>query len=836
MLSASWLGPSTAADARVPPDFEDVPIVSGLTAPTAVAWAPDGRMFVAEKAGRVRVVSPDGVLRPAPLIDISDHVNSHTDRGLLGIAVDSDFEINGFLYLLYVYETDVRDQEGPKVSRLTRIEVTDEGSVADASNPETVILGTSPHSQCPLDAEADCIPADHTVHSIGTVRADRDGSLWVGNGEALWSGAIDDPRAFRPYDERSYAGKILHVDRQGRGLPGHPFCPGETDLSRPCTKLYAKGFRNPFRFSIAATGGVTVGDVGWETYEEINNVLPGRNYGWPCYEGTARTPSYEALPQCAAQYSREGQSDGSSPPLYQYARGGGASVLGAPAYAGDTYPAKYRGAVFVADTIRGFLRSLHFDPDGRLIAVEPFGEELAPYPVDLVTAPNGDLVYVSLLTGTVRRIAYAPNDKTPVASAHATPTSGRLPLKVDFSGAGSADPDGTPLTYRWDFGDGSAPAEGAEVSHTYTAAGTYTARLTVTDAGGRSAVSDVRVFPGNEPPEAAIRAPADGNLFRAGRRVALEGEASDPDDGVLSGQALTWDVVLHHGDHVHELTHLKGPSTTFLPLVNHDADSWYEVTLTATDSGGLRTTRTVRLYPETIAFRLDSVPPGAPISYAGRTGTAPMLRQAAIDFRADVSAAERFERDGRRYEFERWTDGGSRAHVVVIPAEETTLTAHYRDVGPVLSAPPPTSSVGPVAPIPLGDRRGPSVRLTWSPAMSRNPLSSIAGRARDPSGVIGVQVALGAFNRRGRPCSWWSPARRRLVRSKRCGRPRWMAAQLSGPGTDRRWRILLGRNLPAGNYVVEVQARDRRGNVSKVFADGRRSAAIRVRSSRGSRR
>ena len=105
-LVAAVGAPRDAQALELPAGFSTVEQVAGLDGPTALAYAPDGRLFVAEKAGRVRVVGADGRLRAEPVIDISDHVNSYWDRGLLGIAVDAEFATNRSIYLLYVHEAN----------------------------------------------------------------------------------------------------------------------------------------------------------------------------------------------------------------------------------------------------------------------------------------------------------------------------------------------------------------------------------------------------------------------------------------------------------------------------------------------------------------------------------------------------------------------------------------------------------------------------------------------------------------------------------------------------------------------------------------------------------
>ena len=136
-----------AAAATYPAGFSQVTLASGLSGAVAVDWAPDGRMFVAERSGVVKVVDPDGTRRT--LLDISDHVNNWGDRGLLGIAVDSHFEQYPYLYLYYTYDADPSQREADKTGRLTRVTVLPDDRVANPASPETVLLGTYPLQPCP---------------------------------------------------------------------------------------------------------------------------------------------------------------------------------------------------------------------------------------------------------------------------------------------------------------------------------------------------------------------------------------------------------------------------------------------------------------------------------------------------------------------------------------------------------------------------------------------------------------------------------------------------------------------------------------------------------------
>ena len=588
----------------VPVGFDDVLLASGLNQPTAADWGPDGRIYVAEKAGRVRVVEPDGRLRPQPLLDISDHVNSYWDRGMTDVELAADFASTGHVYLLYVADRDPAHPDGAKAAVLTRVTVAPDGTIAGGAEPETTILGGG-GAACPPDQgpAVDCLPVDWGVHGTGTVISDPDGSLWVSLGDGKESGAVLSPLTFRPFDPALPSGKVLHVDASGHGLTGHPFCPGETDLSKTCTKVFARGLRNPFRIAPLAAGGLLVGDVGWEQTEELDAARGGESFGWPCREGDHAAPSYTDLAGCA-----QGVPPPATAPVHTYAHNVGSSILAGPVYDGASWPSGYVGRSFFADTISGALWTIA-PADTGAWPVTAFGSGLG-FPVDLAMTPDGDLAYVSFGAGELRAIRWAPDNRTPHAVAAASATYGPVPLAVTFDAAGSFDPDDEPLSYAWDFGDG-ASATGPVVGHTYVAEGLYTARLTVTDPHGATAAADLLIGPGNDPPSLEVTAPADGARYRIGETIALAATATDAQDGVLPAAGITWDIVLRHGEHSHPLIQRHGSVSSFTTLASHGAGSHYEVTVTAVDAGGLTASRTLVLEPRLAPVSLTSSPPGA---------------------------------------------------------------------------------------------------------------------------------------------------------------------------------------------------------------------------------
>ena len=169
-----------------------------------------------------------------------------------------------------------------------------------------------------------------------------------------------------------------------------------------------------------------------------------------------------------------------TPPFYTYDHGSGSAVIGGPFYTGTAYPQEYWDNFFFADYSGNWIQRVVFDAEHRPVSVQPFATDVES-PVSLTLGPDGMIYYLSFTTGEIRRIRY----NGPVAAAAATPTSGYSPLSVSFSSAGSVNPGGGPLSYLWDFGDGTT-STAANPSHTYTTAAvrTFTARLTVTNQSG----------------------------------------------------------------------------------------------------------------------------------------------------------------------------------------------------------------------------------------------------------------------------------------------------------------------------------------------------------------
>ena len=312
--------------------------------------------------------------------------------------------------------------------------------------------------------------------------------------------------------------------------------------------------------------------------------------------------------------------------------------------------------------------------------------------IDAAFGPHGAtqaLYYISwgqYPNDSIRRISYVGNaNRSPEAIAEATPRSGAVPLTVQFDGGESTDADGDPLTYDWNFGDGSAHAERRRASsHTYTQAGIFTATLTRVGRPWRHGHCDGQDPAGNKPPAVTVSSPVAGQRFSVGETIALTGFASDPEDGPLPASALTWMVVRHHDTHTHPFlpptagdhVNIVGPTPED---INATATSYLEVTLTATDSDGLSTTVSRDLLPRTVDLTFATEPPGVALEVAGSPVVGPATVTSWDGWRIPVVAPDQAEVGGSGVTFVSWSDGGARAHDITSPATPATYTARFTD-------------------------------------------------------------------------------------------------------------------------------------------------------------
>jgi len=593
VLSASGLG-STRSHAQVyPPGFQDEFVVGGFQEPTTFVFVPDGRTLVAERQGRVRVVQNGTVLAQSML---SVQAATGYEQGLLGMALAPGFPAPPYLYVCYSY--DAGSDNFNRVSRWT-------------VSGNTVVPG----SEFVLIED---IPTGQGWHVAGCIRFAPDGNLLISMGDAGHSSRVQQLGRLE--------GKLLRLRPDG-GIPAdNPFI----GIAGARPEIYQTGLRNPFRFCIQPNTGVPfIGDVGYNSWEEVNTGPAGANFGWPVHEGMANPPS--------ASYTN---------PLYAYDHGlGSAAIAGNTFHPGTGLPQEYAGNYFFIDHVRGHLGRIVLNANNQVVSADPRWIEVAATgwgagPVELAVGAEGALYYLVYQPGSLRRIVNTQaQNAAPTAFAAASPTAGNAPLVVLFDAAGSFDPDGDALEYSWDFGDGSAAGSGAQAQHTYTSNGTHDAVLTVRDGrGGESSAPAIAITVGNTPPDLTIELTG-GSTFMVDTEVRFSGHGVDLEDGAVAPSALHWRVDLHHLVHFHPvIADLVGIAGSFIASSHGEnlQDIFYRITLSATDSSGLTGTRSVDVHPDPSQFvvvppAIASTPPaaaqvGALYTYAAvASGDTPML-------------------------------------------------------------------------------------------------------------------------------------------------------------------------------------------------------------------
>ncbi len=250
------------------------------------------------------------------------------------------------------------------------------------------------------------------------------------------------------------------------------------------------------------------------------------------------------------------------------------------------WPSYYDGMALFYEWTRDYVKGFSLDGDGDVTSIESVVDSIVTdNPMDLEFGPNGALYVLEYGDGyfaenpdaQLSRIDFigAGGNRSPVPAISADPTNGTAPLTVQFSSAGTTDPDGDAVRYAWDFdGDGTVDSEEANPSHTYTENGVYRATLTVYDVGGkqrgRQASADVDIIVGNQAPVVTLLNPTEGQPFQFGDTVAFE--VSVEDDQPVDCDDVTVTYVLGHDAHGHPQTTASGCTGTIETTVpgGHD--------------------------------------------------------------------------------------------------------------------------------------------------------------------------------------------------------------------------------------------------------------------------
>ncbi len=616
--------------ATLPAGFTESQFASGLSSPTAMAFAPDGRLFVCQQGGQLRVIK-NGALLITPFLTAT--VDSSSERGLLGIAFDPNFNANHYIYVYYTATTPAIHN---RVSRFTA-----NGDVAVA-NSETVLLDLNDLSIA-------------TNHNGGAMHFGPDGKLYVAVGE--------NANSANSQTLVNLLGKILRLNADGTIPTDNPFYNQATNNNR---FIWALGLRNPYTFAFQNnTGRMFINDVGQGTWEEINDGIGGSNYGWPSCEGICSKTGFRN-------------------PLFEYGHGStsttGCAITGGAFYNPTTnqFPADYAGKYFFADYCGGWIR--RFDPATG--AATDFATGINA-PVDLQVTDDGALYYLARGASAVYKVQYPTNQAPPTITQqpqNQTVAAGQTATFIS-SATGS-----TPLAFQWqrngvDISGANAssyttpPVSSSDngavfrvvVKNSFGTATSNTATLTVTAA--------------NTAPNATITAPASGALYSAGETINFAGTATDAEDGTLAASAFTWRVDFQHDTHAHPFvpatTNIKNGSFTASTTGETSANVWYRIYLTVTDSGGLSQTVTRDVFPRKANITLVTNPAGLQTTLDGQPQATPVTVQSVVGITRTLGVVSPQTINGVTYDFTSWSDGGGVTHDISTPARDTIYTATF---------------------------------------------------------------------------------------------------------------------------------------------------------------
>lgn len=546
---------------------------NNINEPMKLAVLPDGRVLFIERRGEIKLYEPEK--RETRIIDKFDvRLDGNYEDGMLGLALDPEFEINNWVYIYY-------SPANTAIQSLSRFTLYGGDSLARDS--EKVVL------EVPVQIETCC-------HSGGDVVFGPDGLLYLSTGDNTSS---KESNGYSPLDERpgrapfdaqkgssntnDLRGKIIRIKPEDDGtysIPdGNLFA---KDGSEGLPEIYLMGLRNPFRFTIHPKNShVYWGEVGPDagsdgkygprSYDEFNRASAPGFFGWPYFQGNnIAYPSRDfendevgELFNPAAPVNNSPNNTGARelPPAqesliwYPYATydkfpmlgAGSRSAMGGPFYFTDMYPESnvklpdyYNGKWFIYEWARSWVKVVSFDENDQMIKIEPFyAQNQFHKPIDFGFGPDGSIYmleyganyFANNSDAALIRIRYAGGNLQPVPVIAATNSVGPAPLSVEFNGEGSSDPDpDDELTFTWDFGNGEQSSE-VNPTYTYTEPGIYKATLTVSDVAGERVTAQTEIKVGNGSPEVSIDFGGNRSFYFNNQEISYAVTVEDHEDG-----------------------------------------------------------------------------------------------------------------------------------------------------------------------------------------------------------------------------------------------------------------------------------------------------------------
>jgi glucose/arabinose dehydrogenase len=614
--------------------FTDVMVAGGLTNPTQMEFAPDGRIFVSEQSGKLRVIKGTSLLS-TPFLSLS--VSTTGERGLLGIAFDPNWANEKWVYVYYTVPSS------PPHNRVSRF-------MTSSTNPDVAQAGSEQVLINLPDSLCDC-----GFHNGGAVHFGKDGKLYISVGESTVG--------VRAQRLSITMGKVLRIEKDGKIPTDNPFLSQTTGSNQA---IYALGFRNPYTFAVQpGTGRIFVDDVGNQTWEEIDDLVAGKNYGWPTTEGATTDSRFVS-------------------PFYTYNHSGGECAISGGAFYNPTtvrFPSDYVGDYFFCDYCGNWIKRIDLATkhvDNLVSAISK--------PTDVKVGNDGNLYYVARSAGQVRKVS-STTSQAPAISDQPVSTTVAVGEPASFTVAASGP---APLGYQWQRNGTNitgATAATFTLSSTTLADNGAGFRCVVSNAGGAvtSNTATLTVLDDHRP-VAQITSPALGTTYVGGQTITYSGTGTDQEDGNLPAANLTWEIRFFHNDgspHFHPYFGPASGSTggSFTVSTSNETSQnvWYALYLTVKDAQGLTSRDTLEIHPVTSVITLATNPSGLTVNLDGAAKVTPFTFTGVVGILRNLSAPSPQTLGGKGYAFASWSDGGAATHDISTPSAATTFTATFNE-------------------------------------------------------------------------------------------------------------------------------------------------------------
>tara|TARA_B100000683_G_scaffold201152_1_gene194455 strand:- start:7158 stop:9797 length:2640 start_codon:yes stop_codon:yes gene_type:complete len=604
-----------------------------LTNPTGMAIAPDGRIFITERSGKVRILEND-VLLSESFLEVE--VDGNGERGLGAILLDPDFDENGYVYIYYTVE----HEDHNRLSRFTA-----NGNLA-IPNSEVILL--------------DFDELGGNVHNGGAMRWGSDGTLFIAVGDGL--------RKSTPQSLNSLLGKMIRINKDGSIPSDNPFY---EELEGKYRSIYSLGLRNTFTFDIhPVTGQILGNDVGQDDFEEINDIQAGKNYGWPSIEGPI-----------SSQESPENYQD----PLlaYPHVDGGNCAVVGGAFYAPETiqFPENWKDFYLFSDYCTGVIHKM--DPmSGEILDTLVVGAHVNS---NLMVGPDGYVYYLMYQSGEIWQIQYVGDGSPFISRQPSTKTAvvgEDVQLEVNVIG-------NDPLSYEWfknnelinDEDSATLTLRNIELSDSN--ASVY---CKITNQLG-FVFSDTLYLDvtQNQRPEIHFTTPSQFSTYNDGDTLKFKGFATDEEDGTIDVNQLEWWINFHHEEHFHpgmEITTGISEGSFYIPRLGETSPNvWYRVHLRATDNNGLTNESFIDVQPEVVNTIFKTLPSSLQLNIDGAHKTTAFNFNGVKGSERVLIAPQFQNRNDSLYEFEKWSDGTTDYSKVFYLGDFPEIRAEYKYIG-----------------------------------------------------------------------------------------------------------------------------------------------------------